>query len=105
MPLGNCTFSLDYNLQEMANPSRFTMFKQYTLRFGTGARVLLKWRTVRAHCKCAENEMPWRKRLLVSTVNAFNYYLAFNGGSYLTSYPLARVGDVVVFIVYNLKEL
>ena len=60
---------------------------------------------VKAHYKCAENEMPWRNRLLVSAVDAFNYYLAFNRSCYQTSYPLARLDDVVVFVVYNLKEL
>ena len=103
-PLGNCTLSSGHNLQEMANSSRFAMFKEFSLKFVSGSRAIVKWKPVHGHYKCAQNDMPWRTQLYPDpSVDLFHYYLAFNGSFYQSAYPLASMKDACVFIVYNLK--
>ena len=103
-PLGTCTLSLGHNLQEMANSSRYKMFEKFPLKFVSGSRAVVKWKTVPAHYKCAENKTLWRTQLYPDPfINVIHYYLAFNKSFYRSSYPLASKKDVCVIIVYNLK--
>ena len=96
-------FSSAYNLQEISNSSRFEKFQQFALKYVSGSRAVLKWKTVGAHYRCGENKTPWRSRLLISDINAYHYYLSFCGCLYRSPYPLASKNNVFVVVVYQIK--
>ena len=103
--LRNFDYSSSYYVTKAYNLTRYKWFADnYPMTFVSGYnKAKLMWNTITGHNVAREDKAHWRYHTSGSSINCYQYYMKFNASKYFTSYPLANINNVCVFVVYRLN--